>query len=322
MAYLRKTLLQASAAVLLAASAVAPASAQHVYLIAGAVDDAFHQIFKKGAEDAGKMAEANGGRVTVLMTQNYDNFGPDLVTLINQAVAQGADGIAIPVWVPEAQVPALKVAAEKGIKIIQYNAGIEVKEEVGAINFVGSDEYLAGVASGEYFTENGAKHIFCHIHIPALINLELRCKGVTDGAAKNGGKVTTIRFPVNLNTDLTGTAEAMKAELLGDPSIDAIMTLANWASDAAVNAVTQMGTNQLIGTFDMSPSILDRIKDGTQAMAIDQQPYLQGFLSTAMLFAHLAFGTELASDPLLTGPNIVDASNVDAAIAGMASGVR
>ena len=41
-----------------------------------------------------------------------------------------------------------------------------------------------------------------------------------------------------------------------------------------------------------------------------------------MLFAHLAFGTELATDPVLTGPAIVDASNIDLALAGVEMGVR
>jgi simple sugar transport system substrate-binding protein len=57
-------------------------------------------------------------------------------------------------------------------------------------------------------------------------------------------------------------------------------------------------------------------------MAIDQQPYLQGFLATSMLFAHLKFGTEISTDPVLTGPAIVDASNVDAVVAGAALGAR
>ena len=38
-----------------------------------------------------------------------------------------------------------------------------------------------------------------------------------------------------------------------------------------------------LGTFDMNASVLDRIKNGKQAMAIDQQPYLQSFLATTML---------------------------------------
>ena len=38
-----------------------------------------------------------------------------------------------------------------------------------------------------------------------------------------------------------------------------------------------------LGAFDMNPTNLDRIKNGTQLFAIDQQPYLQGFLAISLL---------------------------------------
>lgn len=316
--------LKATAAAAVLALSSAPVNAADIAVIAGSIEDGFFNLIKKGVDDATLVVQANGGTVNYLRTQNYDNFGPDLVALINQAVAQGVDGIAIPVWVPEAQVPALQAAADKGITIMMYNSGQDVKEDVHGVNYFGSDEFVAGQAGGAYMAKNGAKKILCHIQIPGAINLETRCEGVKDGAEANGAEVTILRVPANLDGDITGTAEAIKSELVGDQTIDAVVTLAAWASDAATNAVAQINAvdRVKVGTFDMNPAVLDRIKAGTQAMAIDQQPYLQGFLATSMLAAHLDFGTELATDPVLTGPAIVDASNVDTAIEGVKLGAR
>ena len=158
---LTKTIALASTAMMLATGVFA----QDIAVIAGSVEDAFMDKIKKGVDDATHMVEANGGTVQYLRTQNYENFGPDLVTLINQAVAQGVDGIAIPVWVPDAQIPALQSAAEQGIKIMQYNSGLPVKADIGAINYFGSDEYEAGYGGGKYLAEKGAKHILCHIQV-------------------------------------------------------------------------------------------------------------------------------------------------------------
>lgn len=298
------------------------AMAQNIAVIAGSIEDAFMNKIKKGVDDAALVVEANGGSVNYLRTQNYENFGPDLVTLINQAVAQGVDGIAIPVWVPDAQVPALQAAADQGIVIMQYNSGFPVKDDIRALNYFGSDEYIAGMKGGDYLAKAGAKHILCHIQVPGAINLETRCQGVTDGAEPHGAKVTVLRTPPNLDGDVTGTAEAMKAEFIGDSSIDAMISCADFGAAAGANAVAQIGGSQMISAFDFSPASLDRISAGTQAMAIDQQPYLQGFLATSMLFAHLKFGTEITTDPVLTGPAIIDASNVDAVKAGAALGAR
>ncbi|MCY6382807.1 substrate-binding domain-containing protein [Hoeflea prorocentri] len=315
-----KTIMAAATATVIATGAWA----QDIAVIGGSINDGFWNILKKGVEDATLMVEANGGSVNYMLVQNYDNFGPDLVTLIEQAVAQDVDGIAIPVWVPESQMPALKAARDAGIVITMYNAGQDKMKELDALNYFGSDEYVAGVAGGKYMAENGAKKIMCHIQIPGAINLEARCKGVVDGAKEVGSEVYVVRVPANLDQDMVGTSEALKAELIGDDSIDGVVTLAAWASDAAANAISELGATDRVklGTFDMSAAVLDRIQAGTQAMAIDQQPYLQGFLSTATLFAHLKFGTEIIAEPVLTGPAIVDASNIESALAGVKLGAR
>lgn len=314
----KKALLATAVATLVSTGAMA----QDIAVIAGSVEDAFMDKIKKGVDDATAMVTANGGTVQYLRTQNYENFGPDLVTLINQAVAQGVDGIAIPVWVPDAQIPALQAAREKGIVIMQYNSGLPVMGDVGAINYFGSDEYAAGVGGGKYLAEHGAKHILCHIQVPGAINLTERCKGVTDGATAAGATVTVLETPPNLDGDVTGTAEAFKAALIGDPTIDAVVSCANFGAAAGANAVEQIGGKQMIGAFDFDSAALDRIKAGTQTMAIDQQPYLQGFLATSMLFAHLKFGTNISTNPVLTGPAIIDAANVEAVMAGAALGAR
>lgn len=313
-----KPVYSAVAAALMSSSAMAA----DIAVIAGSIEDGFFNLIKKGVDDATLVVEANGGSVNYLRTQNYDNFGPDLVQLINTAVSQNVDGIAIPIWVPESEVPALQAAAEKGIKIMMYNAGAEHKESVSGINYFGSDEYVAGVAGGEYMATNGAKNIICHIQVPGAVNLEARCKGVKDGAEKHGAAVTNLPLPANLDQNVTGTSEAIKAELIKNPTVDAVITLAAWASDAASVAIQQAGRPVKLGTFDMSPAVLDRIKEGTQTMAIDQQPYLQGFLATSMLAAHIDFGTEISTDPVLTGPAIVDASNIDNALEGVKKGAR
>lgn len=313
-----------SATVVSAALASSTAMAADIAVVAGSIEDGFFNLIKKGVDDATLMVEANGGSVNYLRTPNYDNFGPDLVQLINTAISQDVDGIAIPVWVPDSQVPALQAAAKKGIKIMMYNAGQDSKEKINGINYFGSDEYVAGYAGGEYMAKHGAKHILCHIQTPGAINLETRCKGVTEGGEKNGAKVTTLRLQANLDQNVTATAEAIKAELFKDPSIDAVMNLAAWSSDAASIAVSQVGKTGkvMLGTFDLSPAIAKRIEKGTLTMAIDQQPYLQGFLATSMLAAHIDFGTEIATDPVLTGPAIVDSSNLETALIGISKGAR
>ena len=78
--------------------------AADIYVIGGKPDDPFWSRVKMGAEDAGKVAESQGGKVVWLGPQNYDNLGPDSAELIRQAIDQGADAIVGPNWVPEAWI--------------------------------------------------------------------------------------------------------------------------------------------------------------------------------------------------------------------------
>ena len=72
----------------------------------------------------------------------------------------------------------------------------------------------------------------------------------------------------------------------------------------------------------MDETGLQRIKDGTQLFAIDQQPYLQGFLAVSLLNGYVNYGVDLPTRPVLTGPGIVRRDNVDATLTGAAAGAR
>lgn len=320
--------LQSFAKVMLASATLAFTSAvshaADIAVISGSAEDAFFNPIKRGVDDAASLIKAHGGKVTYMTVPNYDNFGPDLVGLINTAIAQNVQGIAIPVWVPDAQIPALKDAAKKGIKIMLYNTRTAGPDDQIAINYFGTDEKVAGVAGGQYLAKNGAKNVLCVIHVPGAVNLETRCNGVEEGAKAGGAKIARLPLPASIQSNMAAVTEAVKASLLKDPTIDAVITLNAQVSDAAAMAIEQAGSGDKVklATFDMSTSVLDRIKSGKQAMAIDQQPYLQSFLATTLLANEIDYGMVIPTNPVLTGPAIVDSSNIAAALNGVTAGVR
>ena len=299
--------------------------AADIAVVGGSNDDAFWNIIKKGIDDATPAVEANGGTVNYLRLVTYDNIAPDVVQLIRTAISMEVDGLVIPNWVPEAEDPAIKDAIAAGIKVILMNAGgADKARELGAINYVGSDEYVAGVAGGEYFGDNGQKNVLCVNTLPGTANIEARCKGVIDGITAKGGKGAQLPLPSTSFGDPTAVAEAIKAELIKDETIDGVITISAGDADSAAIAVEQAGKTgtTLLGSFDMNQAGLDRIKGSTQLFAIDQQPYLQSYLAVSLLASHIDFGTDLPVFPVLTGPGIVDASNIEATLAGVALGAR
>jgi len=318
------TMAAMSAAMAVAASS-AVAAGPKIFVIGGKADDPFWSKVKKGADDAALVVKASGGSVTWLGPQNYDNLGADAAKLIRTALSQKPDAIVGPDWVPEAMDAAFKDVVAAGVPLIIYNSGgMDAVKRLGAQNYVGNEEYAAVVGGGEYYAAHGSKNVLCVNTLPGATNTEARCKGVADGLAKSSGKSSQLPLPSSSFGNPTAVAQAIKAALQKDKTIDGVITISAGDANSAATGISQAGVVKQVklAAFDMDSTNLQRIKEGTQLFCIDQQPYLQGFLSVAMLNGFVQYGLKVATSPILTGPGIVDASNVAATLAGAAAGAR
>ncbi len=311
--------------VLAVGAGAAVADGAKIFVIGGKPDDPFWSIVKRGAEDAGKVVAAEGGSVTWLGPQNYDSLGTDAAELIRQAIAQHADAIVGPDWQPDAMDPAFKAVVDAKIPLIIYNAGgIAAADRLGAMNFIGSDPYKAGYAAGDYFAKHDMKEAVCLNTLPGAANIEAFCKGMTDGVAAGGGKGSVLPLPATSFGSATAVAQALKGHLLQNPQINAVFAIGNVDTNSAISGVTQAGKKGKVQVCGMNidETALGNIKGGTQLCAIDQQGYLQGYLAVAILNGHVNYGLSVPTREILTGPGVVDASNVDATIKGVKAGAR
>jgi simple sugar transport system substrate-binding protein len=128
--------------------------------------------------------------------------------------------------------------------------------------------------------------------------------------------VTPLQVDVN---DLQGAQSTITSQLQSDPSIDAVLTLNSAVAAVAVAAVGDAGSEAQVATFDLDADVITGIQDGDIAFAVDQQQYEQGYLPIVMLKLYAEnVNTVGGGQPVLTGPGIVDAGNVDV-IADLAS---
>ena len=143
--------------------------------------------------------------------------------------------------------------------------------------------------------------------------------GHADLGALGGGAVELLY--VN-GQDLTAVQSTITSKLTQDPSFDTVFALQAPVAMRAVESVAQSGASADVATFDTNAELVGAIKDGRVAWAVDQQPYLQGYLAVDSLWiAKRNGGTLGGGRPVYTGPSFVDQSNVDtieeAAKAGM-----
>ena len=79
----------------------------------------------------------------------------------------------------------------------------------------------------------------------------------------------------------------------------------------------------IIATFDYSPAVLRAIRSGRIEFAVDQQPYLQGYLPIVFLTERARYGLFPAQgDVIATGPNFVTSQTAEQAERLSEQGIR
>lgn len=272
----------------------------------GSAGDAFWDVVQNGAENAGE-------DLGIEVDYQSDGDPQRQAQLIDAAVNQDVDGIVVSLANPDALEESVRAAVEAGIPVITINSGGDRSAEFGAIGHVGQDEAIAGRGAGEQLAESGATNVLCVIHEAGNIGLEQRCSGASEGL---GAEVATVQVDIN---DLPGAQSAIASQLQGNASVDAVLTLNSAVAAVAVEAVADAGSEAQVAAFDLNEDVISGIQAGDIAFAVDQQQYEQGYLPVVMLKLYAEnLNTVGGGQPVLTGPGIVDADNVDE-IADLAS---
>ncbi|PXA68787.1 sugar ABC transporter substrate-binding protein [Cryobacterium arcticum] len=259
--------------------------------------DAFWDVVKSGAQAAGALYGST-------VTYQGDPDVQKQSQLIETAIADNVDGIIVSMANPDGLSGALADAVAADIPIITINSGAEESAALGALTHVGQGEYLAGQGAGTKLTEAGAKKVLCVIHEAGNAGLEDRCAGAADTL---DGSMT------NLQVDIANLADAqntIKSALLADPTIDGVLTLNSAVGVAAAQAQVEAGSDAQIGTFDVSADVTRLIADGSILFAVDQQPYLQGYLPVSFFELFYTNGNVVGgSQPVYSGPGFVTKEN-------------
>src|SRR6185295_16271631 len=118
--------------------------------------------------------------------------------------------------------------------------------------------------------------VICVVQEAGNVALEQRCAGVKSTL---GGAVTNLQVD---NNNLPGAQSLIQAKL---------------------------------ATFDLNADVAKAVQDGKILFAVDQQPYLQGYIAVVMLTQYKANLNVLGGGlPVLTGPNLITKDNAAAVL--------
>jgi len=231
----------------------------------------------------------------------------DMARIIEQAAASNPDGIISTIADFDVLSGPLGDAVARGIPVITINSGtIEQSKQIGALLHVGQPEYDAGFGAGEKAKAAGVTSFLCVNHYitnPASVE---RCQGFADALGVELGNQM-----IDAGQDPAEIQSKVAAYLQTNPDTNGILTLGPTSAHPTIAALNDNGKAGAIffGTFDLSGEIAAAVKDGTINFAIDQQPYLQGYLPVVILTNLARYGV-VPGNSINSGPGFITKDNI------------
>jgi simple sugar transport system substrate-binding protein len=295
------------AAIAFGGAARADEQALSLYFVGCAAPTGFHGYLARGAEEAGK-------NLGVKVTYIY----PDVLTIPNQvqkieeAIAAKASGIAVCAFAEDAAyVDVAKRAAEAGIAFgsaAPAPAGSQVRDPNDIFLFrTGADERAGGALTAKRLIAMGVKGGVAVVdQQPGDSNCRDRADSEISTLQAAGVKAEFLESSMDPGQE----SELVVNYLRKHPDTAAATSVCH-ISAGLLSAKHDSGKKDLIITgYDLDGQALDAIKDGRQAFTIDQQQFWRGYMPVLLLTHYLKYGL-IEANYFLTGPTIVDSSNIE-----------
>ncbi|OZT75523.1 sugar ABC transporter substrate-binding protein [Vreelandella boliviensis] len=286
-------------------------ASRFVMVTHGVPSDPFWSVVKNGAEAA---ADLVGAELEYRAPSTFDMA--KMQQLVQAAIASQPDGLILSFTDENALGSVVQDAVDNGIPVITINSGGDVSKDYGARLHIGQSEYEAGKQAAERMQEMGVEKGVCVNHEQGNQGLDQRCDGFVDGFDGNADQLATTYDPTNIRN-------AIVAYLNQNSDVRGVLTLGALAADPMIKAMREQGATDAftLGTFDLSPGILEALDAGDLDFAIDQQQYMQGYLPVMFLDQFAKNGLLPAGD-VATGPGFVTQENAAQVIELSSQGIR
>ncbi len=279
----------------IATAATAADQTRVVFITHGQGGDPYWSVVKNGMDDA---AKALGVKAEYLAPETFDMA--KMAQMIDAATASKPDGMVISIPDEAALSGAVKNAVAAGIPVIVIDSGGgKLTHALGGLLYMGQSEFDAGVAAGERIARLGIKKAVCLNHEVGNQSLDDRCAGFSKGM----GVAVPVLQGVMDPTEMKGrTIAYLKSH--GDTEF--MLGCGINAAEPALAALDELGLTGKVklGTFDLSPGILQAVAAGKMEWGIDAQQYLMGYIPVVQFDLMKKFKLAPIAD-YPTGPGFV-----------------
>ncbi len=229
---------------------------------------------KKAAAELGCKAEWSGPQNSTVAEQKR---------MVEDALAKGADGIALSCIEPEASVAIVQMVLDKNVPIITFDSDSPTS---GRLCYIGTNNFNAGKAAGKAATElvpAGSKFVGFVGNISAS-NARERRDGFVESAKEKNIEVIDV---LDDNKDASrARSNVENAIAKHNDQVQGFLGLFSYNGPAIVQAVSnaKLRDKYKIVAFDAEPVTLQELEKGNIDATVVQKPYDFGYLSTKLLY--------------------------------------
>ena len=289
------------------------------FVIHSSASNTFWQSVKRGFEDACGKIQAN---CQLVFTQTEGSIEQEAANM-SAAIAHKPDALIVTLVDNHAFVDALTEARKAGIPVIASNVdALEGPELKLRTAFIGQGLLKAGHSLGEAMSANfpkeGPINALIGVSAPGQNWSEQRAAGIQkfmeEYKAANPNREVNFKR-IDSGTDLGVVADRIGAYLNANPNTTVYFDTGYWAVGVA-RVLKDRGVapgKTLLGVFDLVPEVLQQMKAGYIQVAIDQQPFMQGFLPVMQVYLLKTAG--LPPFDVDTGQGVVLPKDVDSIMA-------
>jgi simple sugar transport system substrate-binding protein len=245
-----------------------------------------------GAEDAASLVKCS-----YQWTGSPQGDVGQTVAALRAAISGKADGIAVSVLDSNQFDAAADSARKAKIPLIAFNVDTQIG--TGRLAYVGENPSASGARVGDEIARlvpRGDVALLAPSGPDPLAGRRLR--GIVAGleAARSAPTWTIVRLPADPTQQQTAIEKVMKAR----PRLRGLFAVDGPGTTAAGNVIKRRSLRARGfrgGGYDLLPGDLDLVAGGDLDFVVNQQPYVQGFVSVLQLFlTKISQGTVLPWD--------------------------
>jgi simple sugar transport system substrate-binding protein len=246
---------------------------------------------------------------------NLNNFTADYTNLFREALARHPVAMVVGDFIPSAFDGLIRQATSSGIPVVIINNGESSWQKDGALTYVGPSYPGDGVAGADAARKAGVTDLLCvdQTTSPAV---EQICTSAGQAMRSAGNKYYQLNVPLNDLGNPAQLTQDIQGFLSSHPQINGVFTAGSGFGTDAAAAVKNLGKTAdiKVGGNEVTPTILQDVKNGAITWEVGVQPFLQGFDALQVAAQYVQYRINPTA-PVITGGFIIDKANINQELA-------